>query len=834
MLHSIGSTTDKKHIGNKAASLNFMLQHGLNVPAGVIIDSSSIQSILSPTKHAAIEKLLQRISIDTIDGISSQIQNIILGSTIPKPLANELRANISDHTSYAIRSSGIKEDLANFSFAGQYESFLNVKGTDQLHKKIIACYASMYSPTVLSYFEQNGLSTKQLRIAVIIQEMVDATFAGVAFSINPITGNDKEIVIEATRGLADGLVSGKITPTRYQYNWYTETYTHTPHKQLLPQKILDNLTMQTLHIQTLYGYPVDIEFAIHKNTIYFIQARAITSISYSAIPDQWTMADFKDGVSATVCTPFMWSLYEYIWERKLAEFLLQSHMLHQSDLRKLGDMFFGRPYWNVSVVKQAMTKVPGYVERDFDNEIGVRDLDTEGVVTKLTAASLWNVAKMVLPLKRIYKNQDTLLPQHALATEHLYQAYRNSYNNIVNTKTLEQTWQQLIFDDYLTVEGTYFWQIFINTVRQTLLKDKLLKHVRYDQYLTLLGGLENISHIKPAEDMRVIAQHIRSNTSWLKYWQSTKPQNIAEALHADSYNFSEVRSYIEKYGFHSDKELDVTYPCYYEDPMRIVELIQQSLRYSDEHTARSAHIQKKDYRKQLRQLQSQLSAKKYKSILNDIETMRTLLRWREELKNISTQFYYLIRIFTLKLADQYVNEAVIESRDDIFFLKIEDIQAYNNTQLSAAELREKIHKNKLYYKSFAHYDNPDEVGARFKHTSTKQKPPIKGATQIQGIGCNNGIVTGPACVVESLHDTYKIKPGDILVTKYTDTGWTPKFAIVAGVITERGGVLCHASIVSREYGIPCIVSAVDATTSIKNGSIITMDGAKGTISINEK
>ena len=258
MLHPIGSTTNKDYIGNKAASLNFMSQHGLNVPSGFIIDSSSVQTILSPAKHTEIEKILRRISNDTIKDISLQIQKIILDSAIPKSLANELLTHTSGNTSYAIRSSGIKEDLDNFSFAGQYESFLNVKGTDLLHEKIIACYASMYSPTVLSYFAQNGLSTKQLRIAIIIQEMVDATFAGVAFSVNPTTGNDKEIVIEATKGLADGLVSGRITPTRYKYNWSTETHTHTPNKQLLPQKLLYELNRQILHIQTLYGYPVDV------------------------------------------------------------------------------------------------------------------------------------------------------------------------------------------------------------------------------------------------------------------------------------------------------------------------------------------------------------------------------------------------------------------------------------------------------------------------------------------------------------------------------------------------------------------------------------------------
>ncbi|HHX55463.1 MAG TPA: phosphoenolpyruvate synthase, partial [Clostridiales bacterium] len=139
-----------------------------------------------------------------------------------------------------------------------------------------------------------------------------------------------------------------------------------------------------------------------------------------------------------------------------------------------------------------------------------------------------------------------------------------------------------------------------------------------------------------------------------------------------------------------------------------------------------------------------------------------------------------------------------------------------------------ITKNKKYYQSFRNFLSENEIGALFDSSFTNEKKDFNG---IKGIACNNGIVSGTARVIDSLSDIDRLQVGDILVTRYTDTGWTSKFAILSGIVTEYGGILCHAAIVSREYGIPCIVCTKDATKLIKDGSTISINGSTGEITV---
>jgi len=164
------------------------------------------------------------------------------------------------------------------------------------------------------------------------------------------------------------------------------------------------------------------------------------------------------------------------------------------------------------------------------------------------------------------------------------------------------------------------------------------------------------------------------------------------------------------------------------------------------------------------------------------------------------------------------------------YLKIEDIFDFIHKNKDGAEMKKIIERNRNYYNSFRNFKSENEIGAVFNNETSHIR---KSSKEIVGLGCNNGIVTGTARVVENIEEMDKLQAGDILVTKFTDTGWTSKLAILKGIVTECGGVLCHASIISREYGIPCIVSCCDVTKKIKDGSRITLNGSTGEVIICE-
>lgn len=819
---------DKKNInnvGNKAKFLMEMKANGFNVPDGFVVDSDTYQEEIVYNKiDLEIKNYLKKLTIDNVEEISNEITSLFdsfdFSNTIKETILNKLK----DNKLYAVRSSGTKEDLDEFSFAGQYNTYLNVKKRSVL-RKIIDCYKSMFSEVILSYLVNNNISTESLRMSVIVQEMVASEYSGICFTVDPVSGNDKTMLIEVGEGLGENIVSGQNKPEQYYYNWYEEEYTENENNHYLNSNLVKTLGNEFYKIMQFFGYPCDIEFALVKNELYILQARKITKIEYQGYHYLWSTADFKDGgVSASVCTPYMWSLYEYIWEYTLKKFILDSKILRPLELpSKLGDMFYGRCYWNLSAVKKAMSKIVGYKERDFDEEYGITPTyEGDGKKTGVTLVSIIAIIRMAIAQNKIVKtrekNKDKL--KRDLLTKYYY--YKGMYdtNSILNIK---ESWKELTHDDYLFSESTYFWQIFINTVHQSLTKDSLLKYIEESDYLDLISNIDNISHLLPFYDMWEVSRKIRDNKESFDYWKNTSIIDIVKDIKGNSPVFHDVRRIINIYGYHSDKELDVTYPCYYEDIEPIVINIKDLVLLDDSYSSyEDIKKGKQLYEKKLKNIRKKIGEGNYQDLEKKIIKIRDMLWWREEFRDLSTRFYYLIRIYTIELAKYLVKEKVLEKEEDIWFLKVGNIWDYLDDKLDEDDLQLIIDKNKKYYNAYRNYTSENEIGSVFSATDKKK-------SNMKGLGANNGVVTATARVINSFEEIDRLQEGDILITKFTDTGWTPKFAILSGIVTEYGGVLCHAAIVSREYGIPAIVSCTGIMDEIKDGETITINGTTGEI-----
>ena len=267
-----------KKLGNKGKYLMLMKQNGFQVPDGFILDSDCYDEVIkSYGIHERIQQLLKEVyntesaetkpadsaktaditrsadsamaagntraadctrtadstrsaeSAKTADctkaaQISKKIIQLFDGVKMDNSIISLLEDNIDPNKKYAVRSSGTSEDLDNYSFAGQYESFLNVQGIDNIIKAIIDCYKSMFSEVTLTYLANHSIPMEDLKMSVVIQEMIASEYSGIAFTVNPITGNDKEFLVEVAEGLGDNIVNGKVKPEQYLYNWYEERY----------------------------------------------------------------------------------------------------------------------------------------------------------------------------------------------------------------------------------------------------------------------------------------------------------------------------------------------------------------------------------------------------------------------------------------------------------------------------------------------------------------------------------------------------------------------------------------------------------------------------------
>ncbi len=823
------------NLGNKGKFLCMMHGAGFSVPDGIILDREEYACFIRENgMEQTLEGLLQGLTRENIEETSREIIDLFEGKSFSEQLRNKLQEAMDPLGYYAVRSSGTKEDLEDHSFAGQYDTFLNVQGAEAVERAVIDCYKSMFLPVCLNYLVNQGIELKDIAMAVVVQEMVQSEYSGICFTVNPITGKDTEMSIEVARGLGDDVVSGKVAPQQYFYDWREKKGSFEEKNTFLTKAQLEEFGETFLKVQLLFGYPCDIEFAIREGKLYILQARRITRFNYAGLKHIWSTADFKDGgVSASVCTPYMWSLYEYIWEFTLRKFMIDGKILTPKEVDcKLGDMFYGRCYWNLSAVKLAMSKVIGYREREFDSEYGIRaTYEGEGHITKATPGTLFAIAKMFFAQRRILKERNENCENYQSDLLEKYSHYRKQYENST-IKDIKKVWYELTKRSYLQSEATYFWQIFINTIHQSLYKDSLLKYVSESEYLTLLGAIDNISHMLPFYEMWEISRKIRKSKAAQAFWLEKEVAELKEYLSQDEYEMPLVRELIEKYGYHSDKELDVTYPCYYEDVTPFLTNIRDMIPLGEEYSPLADKEKgEAEYKKVLARLEKEVGKRKYRKICVKITNMRKMLWWREEYRDISTKFYYLIRVYTMELAKQLVAEGVIGEESDIWFLKVGSLWDYLDGKVTKEALQNMVVSNREYYNAYRNYMSENEIGGNFTSASDMAVNAEKG---LKGLGANSGRVTGTARVIESFSEIGRLQEKDILVTRFTDTGWTPKFAVLSGIVTEYGGILCHAAIVSREYGIPAIVSCHDVMSKIKDGQTITIDGSTGCITIEDK
>ncbi|MCL2301349.1 MAG: PEP-utilizing enzyme [Firmicutes bacterium] len=736
----------EKRIGMKAESLIRLREGGFNVPDGFVVIADELNSF----NDAVLAEYAD--------------ENIL----------------------YAVRSSGTSEDLAGSSFAGQYDSYLNVRGIADLRAAIEKCAQSIHNDRVTAYAKRNGIDIATSKMAVIVQRMVQAQKAGVAFSIDCVNGQDKEIIIEAVSGLGEQLVSGHANPDYYSYNWFEEKLT-SYNGGVLTKADVQKLAAIVLEIQVYYGFPVDVEWAITGGDIYILQSRPITTINYKAIKGEWTTADFRDGgVSVKVCKPLMASLYGLCFDASVLE-SFQKVKLASKNVKSMYDVFFARPYWNWSVVKAGFAKLPGFVERKVDEDMGLApSYEGDGMITSKTPKTMCNALDSMLSIQMH-------LRQMKRTTDKKRKRYLDRLAEIdkleLSDKTadeLYQIWRDFIENDYIMIECGYFRYIICTMLLSSDFKDKMRKYLPEAGMIQLMGGLSDVSHMRPIYEM----------------WKLSRQE---------SYNDAQFLEFLAKYKYHSKHELDISYENWDESPETISAQIADFALLDDSQNPELLSLaQRKKYRETFEKLPKKLQ--------KQVKRFRYFLWWRDELKDVSTKTYYYVRRFTLALGRALEKNGTLEAADDIFFLSATEIAQNKN-------LKEAVAKNKRYYQSFLNFSNPNELGCRY----AQRLETITGTQILKGVPCSGKTTTGTARVVKDIHDIHRLKAGDILVTNYTDPAWTAVFSKLSGVITETGGFLSHAAVVSREYGLPCILVVKNATSVIHDGDEITMNCETGEI-----
>ncbi len=750
-------------LGGKASSLNRLSVAGFPVPAGFVI-------------HEEVGSFTE--AIEKIGGFP-----------------------------VAVRSSGSLEDLPNASFAGLYETFLFIRNHEELNSAIKNCFESKNSDRVVDYLKTKKIVflPENLTMSVLVQKMVEAKIAGVLFTLNPTNGHEEECYIEFCEGVGERLVSGHVTPSRISYDWMKGQKIQeevNSENTKLSESHLQDLVSYALKIQAYYGKPQDIEWAIGPDDkLYILQSRPVTTFFPREDRPEVTNADLKDGgVSARVCTQFMYSVYREAMKVSMGEYFKKINLIKSDENIQWIYYQYGRVYWNAGAVKEGLKKLPDFHEVSFDRDLGIqKDYGKAGPhVTSLNPKTLFSAIPVLIGLYKEFSNCELMIKNFRTEFEVRDMYLKDSLSKLAElSEDHFNEWFLNVIKFQNETEKNYFRTIYNNSNFQTEYKGFLKKLANYEvgDEVDLMGELHGVSHLD-----------VQAGLAKLK--------EVADQYGFESENYLSSREeFLMIHYHHGPAELDLVIPRWGEKKDWVDDLVKCFV---------SSDSNKKSlYQMTFDRISKGLSHFKRKKFHKLTLRSREFLRLREEMRSYSTRAYYLLRLGILEFGRRESLSGL-----DVFMLDVQDIKS---RLVDRGFILPDFSLTKLFYEGYRHFTPPNEFGGTIKAVQSSFD-----SGELKGLGCSPGEFSGRARVRLDIHATSDLTKDDILVTVFTDPGWTPVLARVGGVITEVGGILSHAAVIGREYGIPAILNLIDATNIIQDGDYIKVNGKTGVVEILEK
>jgi len=342
--------------------------------------------------------------------------------------------------------------------------------------------------------------------------------------------------------------------------------------------------------------------------------------------------------------------------------------------------------------------------------------------------------------------------------------------------------------------------------------------------LVLMSGLHDVSHMKIQQGLLRLVGTAKIHGTASREWDLA----LTEFL---STNY-----------FHGDAELDISTPRWRECPDRIrqmVEGIQQS-GIEPKQPEATAREQATQYSEEVRRIRAALRRSPWQQLRFEklfskrLKISRTYASRREQMREYSMHADDLVRRYLLEAGRRLLRRGWLRQQAAVFMLHTEEIKAIAHDRVSRDQILGSSEFREFMYRGYRMVEPPGELGGAVSHlVSSRKVAELTDRTLLTGVGCSAGRVTAKARVLTELRESDQLMPGEILVTRFTDPAWTPTMGLVAGLITEVGGLLSHGAVIAREYGLPAVLNVHGATAVIKTGQVLEIDGGKGTVKIVE-
>lgn len=773
-------------LGSKIENLIKLKEHNFNVPNFFILKHEDVIKIKIST-YELTNKTNEELLV-----ISNKLKEEIEQS-IELKYSNELNTKY-----YAVRSSSSLEDGDLTSFAGQFDTYLNVEEKD-LNTKIIECFKSLYNINVLEYMKTNNLDLSNLKMNVIVQEMINPDISGVLFTSNP-QGIINESVISVSLGLGENVVADKGEITTYYYNLTDKLYYYDGIKNILNKEQIEELINISEELKKELGSYLDIEFSILNNTIYLLQTRKITTIDDTnlLILDNSNIVESYPGISLPLTCSFVNNVYSGVFKS-----LCFRVLKNKKEVEQINDVFNnmvgnvnGRVYYKISNWYTLLNQLPlsNKIIPIWEEMLGIKNYKNNNDTLKMSFTKKLRVYKnSIIEILKTPKNMEKLNQEFITINDKFY----DRYNSNLTPQELKN-----IYDE-IKIKLLSVWDVtLLNDLYAFLFTGLVKKRIKDDNLANkYISGISNIESLKPIKEMINIAYNYEFNSNEYK----TKKEE-----------------YIKVYGDRHLEELKLESETFRTNPNLFDNKI---IEYQSDKT-------------KLEEMYNNINKSNDIKIKEGIITKYLIKKCMLGIKNreISrlnrSRIYGIVREIYLSFGKYYYESKCINEISDIFYLKEEEI--FNNID-ELKDLTNLVSERKDKYKSF--YSLPAYTRLIFTNNEfdklskniTYQEELIN-QDKLYGTPCSSGIVEGEVLVVDNINDIGDVKD-KILITKMTDPGWVFLLATAKGVISEKGSLLSHTAIISRELKIPAIVGVPNLLKTIKSKDIIKMDATTGEIII---
>ncbi|MFF4948417.1 PEP/pyruvate-binding domain-containing protein [Streptomyces chattanoogensis] len=763
-------------------------------------------------------------------GRGEAVRRAIEAAQVPEPVADAVRAAYRElgGGAVAVRSSATAEDLPEATFAGQQDTFLHVVGEREVLDAVRRCWASLWTDRAIDYRDSHGIDHGRAKIAVVVQRMVAAEFAGVAFTSDPVTGDRHTMVIDANPGLGEAVVSGLVTPehlvvgkrrsrvidhrsgrhevvVRPRPEGGTERVTEPPPDTELPAHAVRRLVGIAKDIERHFGRPQDIEWAWAGGEMYVLQTRPITALpAQPASPGRVRRA--MAGMLAEIVPVRPYPIDLTAWAAPL--------------LGSVGKL--------IEAVGVAMPPLDRFFVEEDDVVVRV-----DPPLPRLT----WRVLTAPLHFVRTARHYDPA----RWRSDPVVGTVRGHVREWRARDIGGASWPELLalLDEGPTLAARALelrLRYFPRTVLALAGLFVVLSVLRRRRLMgALLSGVDTLT-TDANRALEDLAATIRADAGLAETFVRHGADELYAALARSAPAFLVgFDAFLDRYG-HRDMTtpLLVTQPTWRDRPDVVLGLL-KGLAADPPPPLDARPAERAE-----RELFAHPLLRRGPAFLRT--TVRALLRqarWFQQVRD-DTRFLVVLPLPTmrwalLEMGGRLVAAGVLDAPEDAFHLRLDELRrlaAWPPTPALRAELHERVTRRRAHRARLA--GTPLVRTQRIGEVGGDEVDRDRGRDRdrdvvLRGTPGSAGLAEGPVRVVHGVEEFGSLRNGEVLVARYTSPAWTPLFRRAAAVVVDTGGVASHAAIVAREYGIPAVMATVHATTRLADGQRVRVDGDRGVV-----